>query len=255
MKCSWLLLACLLPLVASAQINSLPSQPHLLVKGEAHREVKPDRFSVLITLQRIDPSPEVARAQVQTDAAAVLAAFRKHHVVPDSIDAATLSIQPKTEYVDQREVFKGSEVTRRLAATFKTLADTRAFLADLKTSQSLQLSGITPAYAEEAALRITLKGEAARQSRDAAEGLAKAYGVKLSGLYTISDVAPSFAYGIQAGSWPNPRSVFPPPLTPPSPDVGARVDDGYARLADGESLEAGTITLSENVYAVFLIAQ
>ncbi|WDS35607.1 SIMPL domain-containing protein [Pseudoxanthomonas sp.] len=250
MKCAWILLACLCPSLAFAQISSLPSQPHLLVKGEAHREVMPDRFGVLVTLQRVDPSPELARSQVQADAATVLAAFRGHHALSDSIDAATLTIQPKTEYIDGRAVFKGSEVTRRLAATFKTLADTRAFLAGLKTSASLQLSGITPSYSDEAGLRKTLKGEAARQSREAAEGLAKAYGAKLAGLYTISDVAPAFSYGIQAGTWPDARSSVPPaPPAPPAPasDIAARVD--------GESLEAGSITLSENVYAVFLIAQ
>lgn len=250
MKRFGLLLACLFPLVAGAQINSLPSQPHLLIKGEAHREVMPDRFGVLVTLQRTDLSPEVARAQVQTDAAAVLAGFRRHHVLPDSIDAATLTIRPKIEYVDQRQVFKGSEVTRRLTATFRTLGDTRAFLADLKTSESLQLSGITPSYSGEAELRKTLKSEAAKQSREAADGLARAYGAKLAGLYTISDVAPAFSYGIQAGTWPSTStSVSPLPPSPPAPlaDISARVD--------GEALEAGSITLSENVYAVFLIAQ
>ncbi|SEK41476.1 hypothetical protein SAMN05428989_0074 [Pseudoxanthomonas sp. GM95] len=250
MKRAWMLWSLLLPVVASAQVNSLPSQPHLLVKGEAHREVMPDRFGVLVTLQRVDPSPELARMQVQADAATVLSAFRGHHVLPDSIDAATLTIQPKTEYIDGREVFKGSEVTRRLAATFKTLADTRAFLAELRTSPSLQLSGITPSYSDEASLRKTLKADAARQSREAAEGLAKAYGVKLAGLYTISDVAPAFSYGIQAGTWPGTHTSVPPaPPAPPAPlaDISARVD--------GEALEAGSLTLSENVYAVFLIAQ
>lgn len=255
MKRSWLLLACLFPMVAGAQINSLPSQPHLLVKGEAHREVIPDRFSVLVTLQRTDPSPEVARTQVQADAAAVLAAIRKHHVIPDSIDATTLTIQPKTEYIDEREVFKGSEVTRRLTATFTTLEDTRAFLGDLKTSKALQLSGITPSFGGEASLRMTLKSEAARQSRESAEGLAAAYGAKLAGLYTISDVAPAFSYGIQAGSWPNAKAASGLPPAPEGPVVvmaDARPVDSYR---SAESLEAGSITLSENVYAVFLIAQ
>ncbi|WCE05217.1 SIMPL domain-containing protein [Pseudoxanthomonas sp. JBR18] len=249
MKRLLIMMSLFLPVVATAQVNSLPSQPHLLVKGEAHREVKPDRFGVLVTLQRVDVSPELARSQVQADAKIVLAAFHRHHVLPDSIDAATLTIQPKIEYVDGRQVFKGSEVTRRLGATFKTLADTRAFLAELKTSESLQLSGITPSYSDEVGLRRTLKGEAARQSRETAEGLADAYGVKLAGLYTISDVAPAFSYGIQAGTWPQARTAVPPApsaVPPPPPQ--------FVEVADGEALEAGSLTLSENVYAIFLIA-
>ena len=254
MKRLWILLALLCPVVASAQINSLPAQSHLLVKGEAHREVRPDRFGVVVTLDRVDPSPEVARSKVQADATNVLAAFHRHHALPGSIQAATMEIKPAHAYEEGREVFKGTEVTRRLAVAFGTLEDTRAFLGDLKTSEFLQLSGVTPGYRDEAALRATLKGEAAAQSRQAAEALAKAYGVRLSGLYTISDVAPAFSYGIQAGTWRSPESPFPPAPPPPSADVGARVDPTL-RPADGESLEAGTLTLSENVYAVFLIAQ
>ena len=40
-----------------AQVNSLPSQPHLLVKGQAERVVVPDRFKVNLSLQRVDSSP------------------------------------------------------------------------------------------------------------------------------------------------------------------------------------------------------
>nr|WP_172453238.1 hypothetical protein [Xanthomonas arboricola] len=36
----------MLPLAATAQVNSLPSQPHLLVKGQAYRTVDPDRFII-----------------------------------------------------------------------------------------------------------------------------------------------------------------------------------------------------------------
>lgn len=37
----------MLPLAATAQVNSLPSQPHLLVKGQAYRTVDPTVSSLI----------------------------------------------------------------------------------------------------------------------------------------------------------------------------------------------------------------
>lgn len=255
MKAKFLLPLLLLFVAAAAraQVNSIPSQPHLLVKGQAERTVKPDRFTVTVTLSRVDFSPEQARSLAQEDAAQVLKAFKDHHALPDSIEASTLSIQPRNDWEQNKQVFKGTQVSRSLVATFGNLGDVRQFLGKLKTSESLQLSGIATRYAGEAKLRAQLKREAAEQSRASAEGLAKAYGARIAGLYTISDVAPSFAYGVQAGVWPNSPSGggYPPPPAP-APDVAARVADV---TAEAESLEAGSIEISENVYAIYLIAQ
>lgn len=238
-----------LPAFASAQVNSLPSQPHLLVKGEAQREVVPDRFGVKITLSAVDADPGAARKRVQANAASVLVAFKQQHALADSVQATTLSIQPEQRYEDDKQVFEGTRVQRTLSANFGTLDDVRGLLSKLSTSEELQVSGIAPHYSGEAALRAELKRQAAEQTRASAQSLAKAYGVRLGGLYTISEVAPDFAYGIQAGHWPSESSrqslggdnYRPTPLPMPAPAA--------------ESLEAGSLTLSENVYAVFLIAQ
>lgn len=239
------LLVAALPFAAPAQVNSLPSQPHLLVKGEAVSTVLPDRFTVNVMLRATDIEPEMARARVQADAEKVLQAYRTHHAVEDSIQASSLAIEPEYEFAQNQRVFKGTKVQRRLAGTFDSLERTRGFLADMKTSEHLQLSGIETAYSGEADLRRELKREAAEQTRESAKQLANAYGVRIGGLYTISDVAPRFSYGIQAGEWPRRRSLAVSPPPAPQPDLGATV----------ESLEAGSIILSENVYAVFLIEQ
>lgn len=243
-----------LPWLASAQVNSLPSQPHLLVKGEAQQAVVPDRFALTVTLRVVDMRPEKARERVQLQAAAILAAFKAHHALKDSIEASSLSIVPSYRYENNQQVFEGSEVKRTLGARFPSLEDARGFLGTLQTSQEVQLSGIRPSCSREPEVRAALKRQAAEQTRRSADALAAAYGVRLGGIYTISDVAPSFAYGVQAGAWPGARMVL-----PPSPSAPMVVDVAEARPADiaamAESLEAGSLVLSENVYAVFLIAQ
>ena len=256
MKTKFMLLAVLLPamLPAVAQVNSIPSQPHLLVKGQAEREVKPDRFTVTIALSRTDFSPEQARALVQGDAAKILKAFKDCRALPGSVEASTLSIQPQYQYEQNKQAFKGTQVSRSLAATFDDLADVRRFLAQTDTNEGVRVNGIATRYSGEAGVRAELKREAAAQSRTSAEGLAKAYGTHIVGLYTISDVAPNFAYGVQAGTWPgNPSAGYYPAPPAPQPEVGASVDKDFRAVA--EYLEAGSIKISENVYAIFLIGQ
>ncbi len=236
---------------ALAQANSLPSQPHLLVKGEAKQQVVPDQFGINITLRSTDKDPAVARAAAQANATQVLAAFKAQNALKDSIEASALSIAPEYTYTNNAQVFAGTRVARSLSARFGSLEEVRGLLATLKTSEELQVSGITTRFSGEVKIRAELKRRAADQTREAARRLADSYGVRLGGLYTISEVAPSFAYGIQAGTWPSGTEGSALPIPPvdiqaPSP----RVTDVV-----GEYLEAGSLTLSENVYAIFLIAQ
>ena len=244
----------MLPLAGMAQVNSLPSQPHLLVKGQASQEVVPDQFGISIVLRSMDKAPSVAREKAQANAAQVLAAFKAQHALSESVQASALSIGPEYRYENNAQVFVGTKVERSLSARFASLEEVRRLLGSLKTSEELQVSGITTSFKDEAAVRAELKRQAAQQTRDTAQKLADSYGVRLGGLYTISEVAPNFAYGIQAGTWPGARGSQGLPA-PPVPPVDIQAN---ARSADGffaESLEAGSITLSENVYAIFLIAQ
>jgi uncharacterized protein YggE len=234
---------------AWAQASAIPSQPHLLVKGEAKREVMPDQFGINVTLRSIDKDPSVARERAQANAAKILAAFKAQHALPDSVQASALSITPEYTYQERTQVFSGTRVQRSLSARFGSLDDVRRLLATLQTSEELQVSGLSTGFSGEAAVRAELKRQAAQQTRESARRLAESYGVRLGGLYTITEVAPNFSYGIEAGRWPG-LPVPPPPQFPAVDVPEPRPNDVVA-----ESLEAGSITLSENVYAVFLIAQ
>lgn len=250
-----LLVLLALPFASPAQqAGSVPSQPHLLVKGQAERTVKPDRFSIDLLLQETDMQPEAARSRVQANARQVIEAMKASGALADTIDASTLSIAPHREYQDNRQVFRGTRVSRAIRGSFASTGDMRRFLAQLQASENLQVNGMRSGYSASGPLRAELKAEAAAQARRSAAGLAKAYGTRVSGLYTISDVAPSFAYGVQAGTWPataeGPDYQEPAPPAPVA-DIGAVVVSG--NRIDPEVLESGTLTFTENVYAIFLI--
>lgn len=251
-------LAGLLTPIAHAQVNALPSLPHLLVKGESSREVVPDRFTVSVMLTAVDAKPETARETVQRNLAALVRTAQTSGAIADSIDATTFSAGPEYEYQEQKRVFKGTRATRQLQMTFASADSTRKFLAGLQTSEDVTLGGIQPGYSGESALRADLKAEAMTQTRMTAELLAKSYGTRLRGLYSVSDVAPNFAYGIQAGQWPQPRrgsrGYPPPPPAPPAPQADMSSIQVTGTRITPESLEVGTMTVSEHLYAIFLLA-
>ncbi|PTT65467.1 SIMPL domain-containing protein [Stenotrophomonas sp. HMWF003] len=236
-----------------AQANTIPSQPHLLVKGEAARQVMPDRFGVSVQLVSVDLKTEAARRRVQDNGRQVLALFERNGALADSVKAENLQVSPQTRYKDGTSVFVGISVSQSLQASFADGASLQRFLGGLQASQEVQVSTQSPVYSAEAMLRAELKAEAAAQTRESAKGLAGAYGAKVIGLYSISDVAPDFAYGVQAGQWP--RGQGAPPLrnlSPPKPSpAGAPAQDGFSDT--GEVIKAGPITYTENVYAIFLI--
>ncbi|MGX9721267.1 SIMPL domain-containing protein [Stenotrophomonas acidaminiphila] len=242
---------------AWAQANSIPSQPHLLVKGDASRKVMPDRFVVKVALESVDMQTDIARRNVQANAERVMVLFARHGAIAETMRMDNLSIQPSTRYKDEEEVFQGTAVSRDLEGAFGTPEQLQAFLAELKASKEVQVRTATPVYSGEARLRAELKAEAAAQTRASAKGLADAYGAKITGLYTISDVAPNFAYGVQAGSWPSANGAQGFYSGGDSLD---RVQVSGSRAvasplpAPGELLTAAPITYTENVYAIFLIS-
>ena len=251
--CAALLLVLCAPF-AAAQVNALPSLPHLLVKGEATRDVVPDRFTVSITLSALDMQPEVARERVQANLGALLNGLKSGGAIAGSIDASTFSVQPEHSYESQKRVYQGIRATRALRVTFPSAEATRAFLAQLPAGEDVQLGGIEPTFSGEAALRSELKAEAMRQTRDTAELLATSYGARLGSLYSVSDVAPSFAYGIQAGQWPSSRGgAYPPPAAASPAAAFDRIQVTGSRITP-ESLAVGTVKIAEHLYAIFLLA-
>lgn len=237
---------------AWAQANTIPSQPHLLVKGSATRTVMPDRFGLQLNIEETDMDADAARRRVQDNVARVRALF-KQQAVAGSVRADNLRIGPATRYEQSRQVFIGTRVSRQLRASFASVKAMQDVLGALKANENVQVSSMAPTFSGETALRRELKGEAAAQTRESAQGLAKAYGTSVRGLYSISDVAPSFAYGIQAGQWPQSgESDLVDVPEPRANDITVTGSAAAPRTRD--SIEAGPITYTENVYAIFLIS-
>jgi uncharacterized protein YggE len=249
-----LLFAAMLGLASAstmAQVNALPPTPHILVYGRAEARAIPDKFSIKLTLSVTDDSADVARRKVQEYAETALSGLKQAGASSNEILATTLKVQPKQEYdsLARSVVYKGMTVEREISSTFYDLQKLQKFLSTVQASKEVQLSGITTGLRDEAKLREQLRAKAIASTQEKAKSIAAAYGANLLGLYSVSDVAPQFEYGVRAGAWPEfdydtDRGLMTYSSTMAAPAPVAM-----------ESLQTGYVTFSENIYAVFLIGE
>lgn len=237
-----------------AQVNALPPSRHILVYGEAHARAIPDRFKVSIQFEAADFSPDVARRAVETDVANVLAKLKAADVPEAEIVATSLQIGTRHRYDQklQEQVFAGTQVTRSLSARFAGKADLERFLASVRTSQGLRISNVSTELSSEVELRKALREKAIESSRDKADVIARAYGARLGAVYSVSDVAPQFDYGVREGQWPGSYEwdrgvlhrvqVTGSRVSPPAPNAPA------------VALQSGYVDFNDKIYTVFLLA-
>jgi uncharacterized protein YggE len=237
----------LLPTVAAAQINTLPSAPHLLVKGHADARVVPDRFTVRLNVNVTDMSPNVARQKVEAHMQQLFEALDAAGALKGYTHASSLSIQPQTDYEDGKSVFKGTQVSRSIDATFDRLDKLRLFIAAVPADEEVQLGGVQTARSDIDEISSRLRAAAVENSKVAAEKIAADYGMKIVGVYAVSEVAPDFAYGVQAGSWGGPQTLQAITVT------GSRVL-GAPPPPPGVAMRIGTMSVEQDIYAVYLTA-
>lgn len=251
-----LLLLSLIAVEASAQVNALPPTRHILVYGDAQARTIPDRFKIALNFEAIDRSPDIARKRVEENIQMVLRKLSLAHVPEGEIVATSLRIEPRQRYDSEKreQVFQGTAVTRTLTARFNKQSDLQIFLSDLRTSEELQVSAVTTELSEERELRMALRQKSIESSREKADIIAKAYGAQLGRIYSVSDVAPSFEYGIQEGNWPATYQWH----AAAGGSAGSldRITVTGSRLSSPapESLQTGYVNFDDKIYAVFLLA-
>lgn len=241
---------------AAAQVNALPSTRHILVYGDARARAIPDRFKIGLQFEAVDVDPDLARRSVEASVKDVLAKLGSSGVEEREIVATSLQIQSRQRYDQklQEQVFFGTAVTRSLTARFAKQADLESFLAKVKTSQGLRISEVTTELSSEPALRRALRGESIVSTREKAEVIANAYGARLGALYSVSDVAPQFEYGVREGDWP---VLYQWRGNGGNGTLG-RIQVTGSRVASAaatrESFQTGYVSYDDRIYAVFLLA-
>lgn len=228
----YLLAVALAALPVLAWASETPSSPYLSAKGHAERSVQPDRFGIDLRVVAVDMKPAVARTRVEKLMAGVLAGFKAHHAIPESIDATVLHIVAKNEYRDETNIFVGTEVSRTAHAVFANMDDLRQFIDGVDADKELQITGTTVTRSDIETVRQDVRRDAIKDSIRSAKSMADAYGVRLGTLYTVTDSP--MARGDTIMGFNGYSGGVPEPMP--------KID-----------LEVGGIKVEEDVFAIFLM--
>lgn len=220
------------PVLATA-LDGTPDAPHIDVKGHAERRVQPDRFAIDLHIEAVDMKPALARTRVEKHMADVLAGFRAHHALPESIDASAISITAKETMKNDEDVFAGTEVSRTARATFASVDDLRGFIDGIDANEELQITSTSVTRSDLDALNEALRQEAMADSRVRAASLAKSYGVALGSVYNVSDEPVGGSY------YPTAAKMEYITVT--------------ASRLPSIDLQVGSIKVEQNIYATFLL--
>ena len=216
--------------------QSLPASPYVVVRGHAERSLAPDRFEVGITVQKSSLSTSEASAVVEQKTGEIVGNLKAAGLKPAQITATNISINPEYRYdnTTQRNVFTGNQVTRNISAKFNDKKSLQKFLAQVPAGEEIRVSGISPSLSSQKAVESELLDAAVLDVKNQAEILLGKFGLKIIGIHSISQDAPSIGFEAKA--------------------MYRNMDVAAAPPALGDTLEEGQIMVSKDVYVVYLIA-
>lgn len=222
----------------SAQVlaQALPGTPYVVVRGHAEREMRPDRYEINITVQKTGMDLDDVSQTVESKTAGMVQSLKALGLKPEQITASNISVNPEYRYdnASQRNVFIGNTVIRNLSAKFGDRKTLQKFIAEVPAGEEIRVGGIVTSLSTQKALESELLDAAVLDAKKQAALILDKFGQKITGVFTISQEAPSIGFESKAMYRAMDAAAAPPPL--------------------GGTLEDGTVMVSKDVYVVYLIA-
>ena len=174
----------LLPLAVLA--DALPSAPYVQVTGHGSLTVVPDMARVTVTVAKTDKDLTLARNDVESRAAAAIAAARKLGIAERDISAANISIWPEYQWQNNSQVLMGQHVSRRIVITLRDLSRYTDLIGAL-VKTGVTTFDTTLDRSDLTVLRRQALAKAVEDAHARALALATAAGVSIGPVYSISE--------------------------------------------------------------------
>lgn len=229
--------------VTTADAQTIPPGPHVVVNGHAERSVKPDLFTLPMELSTLSKDPSTA-AQIEKQTLELVAKLKSIGVNDEDIKVDNLSIEKEH---DDNMRFVGNWYSRSITANFDSKQNLIKFLSGLDNVKNLEISSIKTGIKNIDLLKLDLMKDAVANSKHRAESLAALYGMRVLGVHTISTTRISGDEGSYSGA----RTLDRVEVT------GSRIRrvDAETKMPIEQVIEEGTIDLEEDIYAVFLLGK
>ncbi|SDK79731.1 SIMPL domain-containing protein [Paracoccus chinensis] len=217
------------PKTAGCGMNAGAQAPTINVQGEGRASVAPDLATVSLGVTTQAPTAAQAMSDNATRQTAIIEALRAQGVAPADLQTQGLSLSPLQDYSreGQPPVITGYQAQNIVTARIRDLPRLGAILDTMVGAGATDVQGITFSREDAAATEDRARTEAVTEARRRAEVIARAAGMELGPLVSLTDT--SMTQG------PRPMAMM-------------------ARAADAEAstpVEAGELTLSAQVTGVW----
>jgi uncharacterized protein YggE len=230
----------LLLMSIATHASPLPAKPHIYVEGSAEIEVIPDQMTISLGLTAENMEVGIAKEEVDDRSRLLIETLKKMDIAARDIATTALQVTPVHDYIDGKQVPRGSRVYRQVEITLRNLenyGELMQALMDAKISNTVntRLSISDKKQVSDQALIKALDDAHAR-----ATALLASQGKKLGGVHSISEF-----------EMRREESYY---LVPNREMYGdAAVSSVMMSAKRSEPFEPGVIRAKAKVYVVYLI--
>ncbi|HEA17232.1 MAG: SIMPL domain-containing protein [Pseudoalteromonas prydzensis] len=167
--------------------TALPANRHIAVIGEAQLKAKPDIAVINLEVESLQGSSLDAKKDVDNRINSFLAGISNFNIDETNVSASTINTQPSYSYSENdKQQLEGYIANRSIKVT---LTDIKRLNALLDFALSVKVDAIKSIELKSSAAK-TLKEQvnvlAVSDAKEKAISLAKAFGARLGGIYSIN---------------------------------------------------------------------
>src|SRR5690242_8054599 len=215
----------------AAGATSTDTEHTISVTGTGTVVVSPDIADVRLGVVVTKPTVKAARETAAEAMTRVIAALKKLGIADKDIQTTTVSLQPAYDYSTQTNPprITGYNLANGVAVTVRNLDQTGDVIDDSLAAGATSLDGVTFRVDDPAKAQEQARTDAMNQAKANADTLAKAAGVSITGVATISEASAPVPYPVfygGAAAAPAADSVK-TPIQPGTSDVTITVTVAY----------------------------
>lgn len=179
-----LLLTMVLAQVAIA--GALPSEPHIVVNGQARQTVIPDRLRMNMSITETGRDVEMVSNKTEQRAIHLIAQLKSLGIAKKDISASHLRIVPHYNWQNREQVYVGTEVSRHIEIVLRDLGKYDEFLRTILEARVGQIHSTQMESSSQLEIRKASLQAAIEDARARAELLVSNIPEKLGSVYAIS---------------------------------------------------------------------
>lgn len=183
---SFVAISMLLNIGIAYAAGALPDGPYVIASGQATTDVAPDYAVITLTVEALAPTTSAASAQTDAKTAKIMDILKGAGLKDEDVRASGLKVNPSYDYVNDKKVFQGQDVTRDFKVTLHDLKKFSDLIQGLLDSDIDYLGDVEFGSSRRAEIERTTLEAALDDARRQADDLANHAGENVDRVYGLA---------------------------------------------------------------------